>query len=71
MNAEIEKYQQMMLQRDSALRLFQQLHQDDEPEWHRAGGGVTCILCGLKYREHYSNDEWDDKRLCDGRVVHL
>lgn len=65
------------LERESTLRLFQQLHQNDEPEWHRASGACRCDKCGLQYREHQYDEEHPganesfDTRLCDGTVVHL
>jgi hypothetical protein len=58
--------------RDQRLRLFQQLHQDDDPVWHRSNGHMKCGLCGLPYRDHPVEEEYNvDHRLCDGRVVHL
>ncbi len=63
--------------REWKLRLFQQLHQNDDPDWHRSSGGILCELCGLPYRNHLADEEHPfygdghDKRLCDGRVVHL
>jgi hypothetical protein len=62
---------------NSTQRLFQQLHQDDDPIWHRARGDVYCWLCLQQYRKHPYFDEQTmhghpiDHRLCDGRVVHL
>mgnify|MGYP001573054053 CR=1 FL=1 len=60
------------ISRDQRLRLFQQLHQDDDPVWHRANGGVICQICGLQCRYHPVEEGYNiDHRLCDGRVVHL
>lgn len=65
------------LSREARMRLFQQLHQDDEPEWRRASGAVICPLCGCEYRHHPYFDEQTmhghpvDHRLCNGDVVHL
>lgn len=57
---------------DQRTRLFQQLHQDDDPIWHRANGNVKCELCDLEYRQHPMEEEYNvDRRLCDGRIVHL
>lgn len=58
------------------LRLFQQLHQDDDPNWYRAAGGCICPLCKLEYRKHplvveFDNNLITDNRLCNGDVVHL
>ncbi len=64
-------WQQWRLQRDAKLRLFQQMHQDYEPEWRRASGGCVCEICGLKYRDHFDDTDGFDKRLCNGDVVHL
>lgn len=58
--------------RDDRLRLFQQLHQDDDPEWYRSNGNCVCTLCGLTYRQHPQEEEFNvDHRLCNGDVVHL
>lgn len=60
-----------------ALRLFQQLHQDDNPIWYRTSGNMTCRLCGLLYRQHPLDESHPgfnyafDRRLCDGTIVHL
>lgn len=70
--------QQQRLKREAVLRLFQQLHQnDDETAFRRASGSMRCF-CGLQYREHYLDIEhpgYDgepcDNRLCDGDIVHL
>ena len=67
----------VMMEREAKMRLFQQLHQDDDPEWYRANGSVKCGLCGVLYRCHpYSLEHplWGevvDHRLCNGDVVHL
>ncbi len=65
------QWQQRQLARDAKLRLFQQLHQDDEPEWYRAAGACRCSFCGLEYREHLDSVDGFDKRLCNAEVVHL
>lgn len=58
--------------REQRFRLFQQLHQDDDPVWHRASGACICDKCGLPYRDHPVEEEFNiDRRLCDGRIVHL
>jgi uncharacterized protein YbaR (Trm112 family) len=58
-------------QREIRLRLFQQLHQDTG-EWHRASGEMYCKNCGLQYRYHPVEEQYDiDHRLCDGELVHL
>lgn len=68
---------QRLLGREARMRLFLPLHQDDEPEWRRASGGVICSLCGCEYRHHPYFDERTyfghpvDHRLCNGDVVHL
>ena len=73
----MKEYSDKRLSRESAMRLFEQLHQDDDPEWRRASGGVICSLCGYEYRYHPYFDERTmhgypvDYRLCDGDVVHL
>ena len=38
--------QQVLLERESRLRLFQQLHQEPEypTEWRRASGRQLCLL---------------------------
>jgi len=70
-------YQQLRLWREAGMRLFLPLHQDDEPEWRRASGSMTCLMCGCKYRDHPYFDEQMgfgdpiDHRLCNGDVVHL
>ena len=59
------------------MRLFQQMHQDDDPEWYRAEGGCLCPVCRCEYRHHPYFDEQIsygypvDHRLCNGEVVHL
>lgn len=59
-------------QRDTVLRLFQQLHQDQDDDWHRASGSMLCPHCGLAYRFHPLNETTeDDRRLCSGVTVHL
>lgn len=50
-------YLETKLHREACMRLFQQLHQDDEPEWRRASGGGLCSLCGQEYRHHPYFDE--------------
>jgi hypothetical protein len=63
--------------RELTLRLFQQLHQNDDPEWYRSSGANLCKHCGLPYRDHRDDaenpgyDDSYDKRLCDGTIVHL
>ena len=64
------------LEVESRLRLFQQLHQDDDPEWRRAAGACICPLCKLEYRKHPHDVAFDgylnvDHRLCNGDIVHL
>ena len=62
---------------NSTQRLFEMLHQDDDPNWRRASGEMYCYLCLLKYRQHPYFDEHTfygqliDHRLCNGDVVHL
>lgn len=64
-------------EREARMRLFLQMHQDDDPDWRRASGGVLCSLCSCEYRRHPYFDEQTslghpiDHRLCDGTVVHL
>ncbi len=61
-----------LLQRESILRLFQQLHQDMDDDWRRASGGVICEHCGLQYRHHPVDNVTNiDRRLCNGETVHL
>lgn len=66
-----------ILEREQRLRLFGQLHQNDDPEWRRASGSMLCPFCSLAYRYHLNDEEhplWGDgfdKRLCNGDVVHL
>jgi hypothetical protein len=71
------RYQELKARRESVLRLFEPLHQNDDPVYRRASGLNYCCHCGLLYREHpndeernYHNDVFD-KRLCSGDVVHL
>ena len=65
------------LQIEERLRLFSQLHQNDDPVWYRSAGGMYCSYCGLTYRQHFDNLEHPgfdgscDKRLCNGDIVHL
>ena len=62
----------MINQRDSILRLFQQMHQDIETDWYRANGSMICHYCGLEYQHHPTEQLFNvDKRLCDGYTVHL
>ena len=62
----------------STQRLFQMLHQDDDPNWRRASGNMYCYKCLAQYRGHPLFDEQlgmvnhpIDHRLCNGDVVHL
>jgi hypothetical protein len=73
-------------ERESKLRLFEQLHQSPEHEdmvyagiWRRANWFLLCELCQLPYGEHPWYDEYSlgdqhreltDHRLCNGDVVH-
>lgn len=58
-------------QQEQTLRLFQQLHQDGD-EWYRASGAMYCVHCGLQYRYHPIEEEYNvDHRLCNGEIVHL
>lgn len=65
------------MKENTTQRLFQQLHQDDQPNYRRASGRCRCIICGEEYRNHPYYDEhtyWGypvDHRICDGDVVHL
>lgn len=70
------------LERESRMRLFQQLHQDDGPDKgemrRRPNGELLCRLCGVAYdfhplfEEERGGDNFQtDRRLCDGEVVHL
>lgn len=60
------------LEVESRLRLFQQLHQSIDEEWHRANGNIVCYKCGLTYYKHPVEEQYNiDHRLCDGTVVHL
>lgn len=68
------RWQQVLLERESKLRLFQQLHQEPEypTEWRRASGRQRCLLCGLKYSDQPVESIFNlDPRLCDGTIVHL
>jgi hypothetical protein len=62
---------------NSTQRLFEMLHQDDDPVWRRASGAVICQLCLQPYRKHPMFEERTyfghpvDHRLCNGDVVHL
>ncbi len=62
---------------ETTQRLFQQLHQDDDPVRYRASSSMTCYKCGMLYRHHPYFDEQTyngypvDHRLCTGEVVHL
>ncbi len=70
-------WQVSILDRESRMRLFLPLHQDDDPERRRSSGGVVCHLCGCEYRYHPYFEEQTyfgepiDHRLCNGDVVHL
>ena len=62
------------LERESVLRLFPQMHQDDEEDcnWYRASGDMYCLHCGLQYRHHPVEEFFNiDHRLCNGEIVHL
>lgn len=67
----------MYIRREQKLRLFQQLHQNDDVILYRSSGSVICPMCGLTYREHIRDEEHPgyeysmDIRLCNGEVVHL
>lgn len=79
-------YLSLRLERESRLRLFQQLHQSPDFEdmdyadmWRRASGRMKCEICQLLYREHPLYDEYlfgdpygepTDHRLCNGDVIH-
>lgn len=76
-STELARYNEYRLRKENTLRLFQSLHQNDNPEYRRASGAMYCTNCGLTYRDHpddiennYHNDVYD-KRLCSGDVVHL
>jgi len=61
----------LWLQRDITLRLFQQLHQTED-ECYRASGSMYCTHCGLRYRYHPVEEQYNvDHRLCSGEIVHL
>lgn len=74
----LQHYVSNKLGREAKLRLFEQLHQDDETEMRRASGRMRCGLCCLLYREHPLDLAGLDDcgaswavRLCDGDLVHL
>lgn len=57
---------------EEGQRLFQQLHQHSDEDWHRASGEMTCKYCALKYRQHPLEEMYNiDHRLCQGTIVHL
>lgn len=63
---------------NSTQRLFEMMHQDDDPNWRRASGQMYCWFCLQKYYRHPYFDEQlggvshpIDHRLCNGDVVHL
>jgi hypothetical protein len=64
------------LERENVLRLFEQLHQNDDAYWRRASGSMYCSICGLQYRHHPPDmetplvNEAYDNRLCNGTIVH-
>jgi hypothetical protein len=70
-------------ERESRLRLFEQLHQSPDDEAmdyaeisYRANWFLLCEHCGLSYGEHPQYDEFivygelTDHRLCNGDVIH-
>lgn len=60
------------LEIESRLRLFQQLHQSEDNDWHRANGRMYCELCGMQYSLHPVEENYNiDHRLCNGTIVHL
>lgn len=62
----------LQLIRDQTLRLFQKLHQDTYEGFYRSNGSMYCEICGLQYRQHYTEQLYNiDKRLCNGDTVHL
>lgn len=68
----------MRVTNSSTQRLFEMMHQDDDPVWRRASGQMYCWLCLERYRRHPYFDEQlgmqsgpIDHRLCNGEVVHL
>lgn len=73
----IKQYQMKTFLNNSSQRLFEMMHQDDDPIWYRASGSMWCPLCGMQYRDHPYFDEHTmhghpvDHRLCNGTVVHL
>ena len=75
--SKISLWAEQRIEREVRLRLFPQLHQDDDPVRYRASGDMVCALCGLTYRNHPLFIEyifWSDPvdhRLCNGDVVHL
>ncbi len=71
------RYIENRVRKENTLRLFQQLHQNDDFIHRRASGSTLCVCCKLPYRDHpddiehlYAHDSYD-KRLCSGDVVHL
>lgn len=73
-----------LLLRESSMRPFQRLHQNDDPDEggrrRRPSGQMTCSLCGHQYWEHPVFEDYSercvdpddlDHRLCDGTVVYL
>jgi hypothetical protein len=68
----ISQYQEFRQALLNASRLFPQLHQSIDEDWHRASGQMTCRYCGLLYRQHAKEEIYNtDHRLCSGTVVHL
>lgn len=62
------------LEKETRLRLFYPLHQDDSEYefWYRASGTCVCSICGLQYRDHPTEEYRNiDHRLCNGDIVHL
>jgi hypothetical protein len=60
------------LQIEYNQRLFQQLHQSHDEDWHRASGQMLCRYCACLYRQHPIEEMYNiDHRLCNGVVVHL
>lgn len=61
-----------LLERENVLRLFDQLHQDNENDWRRSSGNMFCEHCKLQYRHHPVEQFYNtDHRLCNGYTVHL
>ena len=72
-----------ILEKEQTLRLFRQMHQNDfyYDYWRRASGSSVCKICGLKYRDHFYDEEnalgrngletYYDTKLCNGDIVHL